>query len=179
MARNIRQHKQLEKSSVATAILAYITKNPGVHFKDLNRTLHLAPGTLQYHLNRMEESNIVIVQRKKYHTSYFPPSMKDPLDQKIMVLLRQDIPRKLIILLLEKSEKSGLELAKSLKITKSTLSYYTKRLVELGILSIKIEGREKRYSVTNPQRTGNLLKDYKSSFGDEVVNRFVDLWVRI
>jgi predicted transcriptional regulator len=179
MARNTRQRKQLEKKSVATAILAYITKNPGVHFKDLNRALNLAPGTLQYHLYKMEQVEDIRVLRKQYFTSYFPPSMKDPLDQKIMVLLRQNIPRNLIILLLEKSEKSGLELATSLKITKSTLSYYTKRLVELDILSIKVEGREKRYSVNNPERTTKLMKDYKESFGDKVVNRFIDLWVRI
>ena len=75
--------------------------------------------------------------------------------------------------------KSGLELAGLLKITKSTLSYYTKRLVVLDILSIKTEGREKRYSVNNPKRAAKLLKEYQISFGDEVVNRFVDLWVRI
>ena len=179
MARNKKQRKQSETRPVAAAILAYITKHPGVHFKDLNRALQLAPGTLQYHLNRMEESQTIIVLRKKYITSYFPTSMKDPLDQKIMVLLRQEIPRTFIILLLEENDKPGSELVKSLKITKSTLSYYTKRLVELGILSIRIKGREKRYTVNNPERTAKLLKEYKKSFGDELVNRFVDLWVRI
>ena len=179
MARNTRQRKQSETRSVGAAILAYIAKHPGVHFKDLLRELNLAPGTLQYHLNKMEKNQEIIIMRKKYFTSYFLPSMKDPLDQKTMVLLRQNIPRKLIILLLEKSERPGFELTKSLKISKSTLSSYAKRLIELGILNIKAEGREKNYSVNDPQRVVKLLREYKKSFGDEVVDRFVEVWVRI
>ena len=179
MANRYERKTLKDKRILAKEILSYITKNPGIHFNDLLRALNLFPGTLQYHLNQLERTGEVIVLRKKYHTSYFPPSIKDPFDQKIMVLLRQRIPRNLFLILLEHSEKTGHELTVLLKITKSTLSYYTSRLDKLGILKIKAEGREKKFSVIKPERIKKLLIEFKRSLGDEMVDRFVELWVRI
>jgi predicted transcriptional regulator len=156
------------EENLDSVILKYITKTPGVHFNDLQRALDLAPGTLQYHLNRMEKGGKVIVVRKEYKTLYFPISIRDPTDQKIIILLRQRIPRTLLLILLEHTEKTGHELKDSLKITKSTLSYYTRHLE-----------KEKRFSVSEPERVAKLLSEHKKSFGDEMVDRFVDLWVRI
>jgi predicted transcriptional regulator len=170
---------QKNEESLDSVIFDYITNNPGVHFNDLQRALDLAPGTLQYHLNRMEKTEKIIVLRKEYKTLYFPPSMRDPADQKIILFLRQRIPRALLLILLEHPGKTGYELKKLLKITKSTLSYYTRHLEKLGVLEIKVEGREKRFSVSEPQRVAKLLTEHKKSFGDEMVDRFVDLWIRI
>lgn len=169
----------IDDKTLDSKIIEYINKNPGVHFNDLLRALNLAAGTLQYHLNKMEQQKQIIVIRKEYKTLYFPPSLRDPQDQKIMILLRQKIPRNLLLILLEHKEKSGHELTKLLSITKSTLSYYTKRLEELGILKTAIEGREKRFSVAQPEKVAQLLSEHKKSFSDELVDRFVDLWVRI
>ena len=171
--------KQEVSKNLESRILSHITKHPGIHFNDLHRALNLAPGTLQYHMYRLVRDKKVIVIRGEYKTLYFPPKLIDPADQKIIILLRQRIPRTLLLILLEQSEKSGHELTKLLNITKSTLSYYIKRLTKLGVLKIKIEGREKRYSVNQPDRIANLLIKHKKSFGDELVDRFVDLWVRI
>ena len=171
--------EQKDIKTVAGKILSYISKHPGVHFNDLQRALDLAFGTLQYHLNQMERKNKIIVLRKEYKTLYFPPAFRDPINQKIMIFLRQRIPRALILNLLEHSEKPGHELTQLLKITKSTLSYYTSRLEKLGILKIKVVGREKLYSVNRPERVAKLLSVYRKSFGDELVDRFVELWVRI
>jgi len=179
MAKKDRTQVKTDSEKLAAEILLYITHHPGVHFNDLLRALNLAPGTLQYHLNRMEKENQVLVQRLEYKTLYFPPALHDPMDQRIMILLRQEIPRKLMIILMEESNKTGQELTKLLKITKSTLSYYTRRLENVGVLKIVIEGREKHYSVTDPNRVANLLTEHKKSFSDKMVDRFVELWVRI
>jgi predicted transcriptional regulator len=172
-------HEVDDDKNIALDILSYIKNNPGQHYNNILRALKLAPGTLQYHLNRMERANEIIVIRKKYYTRYFPVSMKHPLDQKIMVLLRQNIPRQLFLILLEDSEKSGHELSDLLNVTKSTLSYYMRHLEKLDILNIKSEGREKLYSLKNPKRIAELLRIHKKSFGDEMVDRFVEVWVRI
>ena len=170
---------QDDKKNANAQILSYIKQNPGVHFNDLVRALKFAPGTLQYHLTRMEKEKEIIVLRKEYNTLYFPRSLENPLDQKIMILLRQRIPRNLLLILLEHKIKSGQDLIKSLKITKSTLSYYIRRIEKLGILIIHIKGREKLFSLDRPERIARLLQEHKKSFGDELVDRFVDLWVRI
>jgi predicted transcriptional regulator len=168
-----------DQTKVEDDIINYITTHPGVHFNDMLRGLGIAAGTLQYHLNRMETKKEIIVLRKEYKTLYFPVSLKDPVDRKILVFLRQQIPRTMLLILIEHPDKTGHELTKLLKITKSTLSYYTKRLGELDIIKIKVEGREKHYSVTHPGRIAKLLTEHKKSFSDEMVDRFVDIWVRI
>lgn len=179
MAKKKQNSTHTNDRQVHLTIVTYIKKNPGNHFNNLQRALSLAPGTLQYHLNRMEKANEIVVVRKQYYTRYFPSSMKDPADRKLMVLLRQKIPRTLLMLLIEHSGRTGTELARSLNINKSTLSYYTTRLEKLGVIKIQSKGREKRFSVNQPERISKLLSDYKKSFGDEMVDRFVDLWVRI
>jgi predicted transcriptional regulator len=167
------------KESLSDIILKYIREHPGIHFNDLHRDLNLAPGTLQYHLNRMESSGKVLVIRMEYKTLYFPPGMSDPMDQKILTMLRQQIPRKLILILLENNNRSGQELIKLLKITKSTLSYYTRRLEKLEVIKSNIQGREKFYSVINSAHVARLLMDHKKSFSDKMVDRFIELWARI
>lgn len=170
---------QKDEKSLADDILSFVKDHPGVHFNNILQILELSPGTLQYHLNRMERAKNVIVLRKRYYTRYFPLSMDDTVNQNIIILLRQRIPRKLLLILMEQPGKAGHELTQLLKITKSTLSYYTKRLEEIGVLNVNIEGREKRYSVIKPERIAQLLIEHKKSFKDEMVDRFVELWVRI
>lgn len=171
--------EQKNKKEIALNILSYISNNPGIHFNKMQRTLNVAAGTLQYHLNRMERAEKIIVVRKKYYTRYFPVTMKHPIDQNIMVILRQNLPRKLILILLESSERTGHELTELLNITKSTLSYYIRQLERLDVIKINVIGREKRYSIKNPNRITNLLKKHKKSFGDDMVDRFIEVWVRI
>jgi DNA-binding transcriptional ArsR family regulator len=74
---------------------------------------------------------------------------------------------------------TGHELTELLNITKSTLSYYTHHLEKLDVIDIIVDGREKRYSVKDPARITELIKKHKKSFGDELVDRFVEVWVRI
>ena len=110
-----KKREQDDTKPLNSIIIDYIAKNPGVHFNDLLRALNIASGTLQYHLNQMERSNTIIVLRKEYNTLYFPLTIKDPIDQKIIILLRQRIPRKLLLILLENPEKTGYELTQLLK----------------------------------------------------------------
>jgi predicted transcriptional regulator len=168
-----------DKKEMALQIISYIDNNPGQHYNNILRALKIAPGTLQYHLNRMERAKKIIVVRKKFYTRYFPKTMKHPVDQNIMVVLRQKIPRNLLLLLMEGSDKTGHELAELLNVTKSTLSYYTRQLEKLDVINITIDGREKRYSLKDPARIAELIKKHKKSFGDEMVDRFVEVWVRI
>jgi predicted transcriptional regulator len=179
MVRNSPAKEERYKKRISYNIIQYITNNPGQHYNNILRALNIAPGTLQYHLNRMERSNDIIVVRKKYFTRYFPISMENPVDQKIMVLLRQNIPRKLLIILLEESEKTGHELTDLLNVTKSTLSYYMRHLEKLEVLNIDVKGREKIYSLKDQTRIAELLSKHKKSFGDDMVDRFVEVWVRI
>ncbi|WP_455392495.1 winged helix-turn-helix transcriptional regulator [[Eubacterium] cellulosolvens] len=174
-----REQKLKVDETLSSKIRKHITNTPGVHFNDLLRTFNIAPGTLQYHLNRMERREDIIVLRGKYKTLYFPETLTDPVDQKIILILRQRLPRNLLLILLEESHKTGSELTKLLNITKSTLSYYTHHLEKLGVLKSKVEGRTKRYSVKDPERIAKVLKEHRRSFGDEMVDRFVELWVRI
>jgi predicted transcriptional regulator len=173
------EENEKDNKKVAMKLISYINNNPGQHYNNILRALKLAPGTLQYHLNRMEREGKVIVVRDKFYSRYFPESMKHPIDRNIMVVLRQKIPRKLLLILLDNGERTGYELAESLKITKSTLSYYIRHLDKLDIINIEIDGREKRYSLKDPKRIAQLIKKHKKSFADELVDRFVEVWVRI
>ncbi|WP_075057464.1 winged helix-turn-helix transcriptional regulator [Thermogymnomonas acidicola] len=60
-------------SSVREDISEAIRKNPGIHFRELQRMLGLAVGQLEYHLYRLEvEGGRIFSRQDGRYRRYFP-----------------------------------------------------------------------------------------------------------
>ncbi len=157
-------------------IFAYVSKYPGSHMRKIKRELDLAMGEIEYHLNYLEEHGLFASQMSGNKKRYYVANEVQYPDRKILGILRQKMPRKIILLVMKNEIISFGDILKELDISKSTLSFHLKKLIKSSILEVRRKGRQKFYSVKDQKRVVQILITYKSSFVDEAVERFIDTW---
>lgn len=157
-------------------IFDFIRDNPGTHMREIQRRLDLTLGNLEYHLHYLEKNEMVTVQENGYKR-YYPRREVGIEDQKLLGLLRQKIPRRLLILLLEEPDQSHQELLENFDVAASTLSYHMSKLVDAEVVVKHREGRSNRYEVDEPAEVAQALITYQDSFLDDAVDGFVDTWL--
>ena len=154
-------------------LLTHINNMPGIRYRELSRLTGLSNGTLTYHLNRLEKSSQVRVDRQKekrttrYYSIDVPTQETDILRQ-----LRNEVSRQIIKLILEHDLCTFNEIVEHLKKASSTTSWHIKRLKQAGILSVKYVDSHQVYSIMNPELISDVLYKYKESFIDAVVNYY-------
>ncbi|RTZ59296.1 MAG: hypothetical protein DSZ32_05500 [Gammaproteobacteria bacterium] len=96
----------------------------------------------------------------------------DAQDKKYLAMLRQEIPRLIVLHLLMHPDSSHGELRPHFMISPSTLSYHLKKLVDAGIL-VKESGK---YRVKDEDRVAKVLITYRQTFMDAMVDAFIRFW---
>ena len=110
---------------------------------------------------------------------YFTQGALDRHDRDYLYYLRQDMPRRIALEVADEPGISFQRLAERLPISPSTLSFHLKKLLRAAILVETPQGREKTYSCPQPERVRRLIVQYRSTFVDEVVDRFADAWLNL
>jgi len=77
-----------------------ILKNPGLHLREIKRRMNISLGSLQYHLKYLEKYDFINSKNDQKYIRYYAKEKIDRRDKEILNLLRQDIPLKIILLLL-------------------------------------------------------------------------------
>ncbi len=152
-----------------------IRRFPGIHFRELQRKVGGGTGGLEYHLRYLMKHRLIMVERSGRRTRFFPLELDDH-ERAILALLRQKNVRRIIIKVLQDKEANHGALVRFLQISPSTVTWHLRKLLDAGILSVKEAGREKRYTVNDPERVTRVILAYRESFLDALVDRFVDAW---
>jgi predicted transcriptional regulator len=157
-------------------LLAHIDNIPGIRYRELSRLTRLSNGTLTHHLNRLEKSSQIRVDRQKekrttrYYSINIPTQESDILRQ-----LRNEVSRQIIKLILEDDLCTFNEIVEHLKKASSTTSWHLKRLKEAGIVSVNYVDGYQLYSIINSELISDVLYKYKESFIDAVVNNYLHM----
>jgi DNA-binding transcriptional ArsR family regulator len=149
-----------------------VQRFPGIHFRDLERKTSTALGALDYHLHVLEKAGLIRSERVGSKVRFFPTSFPQE-DQKILGLLRQEVPRRILLSLLEKPTLGNQDLARVLKKSESTVSFHLNKLGDSGAITRVAESDGIHYRVVGKERLLYLLITYYSSFLDKLVDRFV------
>jgi predicted transcriptional regulator len=162
-----------------------IEKFPGIHFRELFRKLDISMGSLEYHLQVLEKSELIYLKKEGGFTRYFVQGKLDEIDKKLATMLRNDRLRKLLFTLILNPGISHKRLIKELNWPKSTISFYLKKLHNKDIIEERpilrdesepqIGKTQKGIHVTRPDKVIHLVVLYKSGFFDELSNRILDL----
>jgi predicted transcriptional regulator len=104
----------------------------------------------------------------------FYPAHLSQAERRALGLLRHSKIRSILLYLLQEPQLGKGELAKKLGVSPSTVSYYIERLRKANILSFA-EGNRATFLV-DPAMLIGLLRRYRSSFLDRLVDSFVELW---
>ncbi|MGQ9583532.1 MAG: winged helix-turn-helix transcriptional regulator [Thermoplasmatota archaeon] len=157
----------------------FVLLSPGCHMREIQRRLEIPLGTLEYHLKYLVEREYLSVREEGGYKRYYPVGTIRGMDKGILSLLRQDVPRRIVMyLLLHPGSKFG-ELAARFDIAPSTLSFHLAKLLRAGIVSRTRAGRESTYRVENEHEVARVLIAHRRSFLDALVDSFVGTWTQL
>lgn len=146
-------------------IYQYILKNPGLHLRELSRRLKIPITTLRYHLRFLKKRDLINEQRGTRLIRYYGANKTSNNDKELLCLLRNKTIRQIILILYYNVVTSRVELSDMLEKKPNTISYYLKKLLDLGI----IEPAEVRGDVVISAE-GTIIE--RSPIGREVIYRF-------
>jgi len=169
-SRNKNIDRPIEEISVAdakTLILKQISRNPGIRYMELLRLTRLTNGKLEYHLNILENTHKVKIdksdgERKAYYSI-------DVLENESQILtsIRNNVSRQIVTFIHEHQPCTFKEILEHTNRAPSTLSWHLKRLSKAAIISI-IHGKDYQlYRVLNSKLVEEILYKYGGSFRDE------------
>jgi len=154
-----------------------ISKNPGLHFRELQRRTDLATGSLQYHLEYLTKKHFVkIAKQGKFVRYYNTRGEQFGEDETLMNLLRQESLRKIVLFLFTKKSATNPTIAAAIGLSPSTISWHLNKLVSNDVVSVRKRLRKKYFFLTNPEKTRLMLTQHKTSFLDSLVDHFVEIW---
>lgn len=163
--------------SAREKIYRTITKNPGLHFREVQRRTGLATGSLQYHLDFLAKRNLVkIVRQGKFVRYYNIRDGKLGDDETLMNLLRQESLRKIALFLLTRKSATNFSIASAVGLSPSTISWHLTKLVSNNIVGVRKRLRKKYFYLLDPVKVKGILRGYQKSFLDGLVDHFVEIW---
>ncbi len=92
--------KNLLKLEKRREIYNYILENPGLHLRELSRRINISFGGLRHHLYILKKQELIIIKDDLKYTRYYATQKVGKNDKEIINLLRQDVPFRIILLLL-------------------------------------------------------------------------------
>lgn len=157
-------------------IFEHVQANPGIHFSKVKDELGMETGLLQYHLRKLEEYNIIESKDHQGRRRLFVARELEPEEQSILAPLRYETTRKILLYLLEHGAARNRDIAETVGIDPSTVTWHVSNLLDEGVIETIKDGRTTRYGVANEELTVQLLVRYQESFLDRAVDRIIDFW---
>lgn len=137
-------------------IFQFLCKNPCSKLRVIAKELELAVPTADWHLRKMTEKGLVTGKKVGKNKVFYPAEMIDPEDVEVLTLLSGD---KAKIICSEIAANPGItqsELGKRLGMYQQEIGWYTSKLTEKGVLSKVIDGRFRRFYIT--EDLANVLR---------------------
>jgi hypothetical protein len=142
-------------------IVDEVAANPGIHLRELHRSIGCAMGALQYHIKILEDGGEVVSIRYGNVRHIFPVDFS--FEDRVLLLTalaRNPTVGSILSECAKNGQTTQAEISKSLDVDKSLISYYTSSLLKADILrSIKVFGREKPVILTDWARTALISLD--------------------
>jgi predicted transcriptional regulator len=156
-----------------------IATNPGTHVREMERALDMQPGLLSYHLDYLEKRKLVRAEDDGHRKMYFIMDRFIEKDRRTLGALRQESPRRILMLLLVNGPSSFQNLQTEMGLAKSTLSYHLKRLRGIRVIEVTKIEKEMVYRVDDADRVADLLIGIQESLSSDAVDRFADIWNKL
>ena len=151
-----------------------VAKNPGLHLSKIAELLKMRISLVEYHCIYLEKNQIFHHVKESGYMRYYVKGEIAPSDKRILSLLKQEIPLKIVLLLLKYINLQHKDILGNINVAPSTLSYHLKKLVKNRIITVYTYGEERGYSIINKGVVVKLLIQYKPY---NLFESFKDIWV--
>lgn len=168
----------------AEALLSFVQRYPGVHLREIRRRLGIPIGTLDYHLYRLGREGLVMVRFQGGYKCCYPAISEQRMgpipepEKLLLALLRQPVPRALLLHLYLDGASPPAQLAEAVDTTASNLSYFLKRLEAVGVISREGQGSTRMVRLLEPKRVHEVLLAFPP-LRETTVDRFVRFWAEL
>lgn len=167
--------KKFPELETRRIIYDLIEKNPGLHLSKIAEMLNIRISLVEYHLAHLERNDVIIAIKDTGYKRFYVKSVEIGVrDKKILALLRQETPLKIVLFLLKNPKSVHKDILSILDIAPSTLSYYLKKLIEKEIIIEGMLGEEKGYNVKDEKSIIGLLVRYKPY---QLLESFKHVWL--
>lgn len=141
--------KNVLDSPTRSEIFQFIKENPGVHFREIQRSLSITRGTLDYHIHVMEEKGLLRTMQQRGKKHYFVTGSRYGAEEEIFITaLRNDSLKKIITCVQAEPGAHLKEIAEDVGLSRVTVHMDLKYLVELGIVQKEKDGRSLVYALS-------------------------------
>jgi len=172
-------------------IYNYILKNPGLHQRNLSKKLGIPFSTLYYHLRYLEKIDLIIEKKIGRYSRYYTKNTVGRCNKELLNIIRQNIPRNIILFLCMAYITSQKELSSTLDRHHTTIKVHLKKLLDLDLIEVapvengiidinrpngpiverKPVTNETLYRIKDRPLINKLMVSYKKSFmKDEAFN---------
>ena len=169
-------HHQKKPNSIQDKIVKCVNEIPGIRYRELLRITGISNGVLSYHLNLLDNSGKIRVNRVNNRvTRYF--SYDVSLHETYVIgLLRQETSRKIIMYILEKGTCGFNDIIIHTRKVPSTISWHMARLKAANIVKVRKQYEFNYYEIGMDRLVlQDLLSKYKSSFTEKIVDDYIDM----
>ncbi len=139
------RRNQERSGTLKEQIQDWISENPGIHLRELQRCIGCAMGALQYHIYQLEVDGEIIAIKNGNTKHFFNSDFSD--DEQVLLLtalMRNPTVNAIVSKCSMNNRITQAELSRKLSMDKSLVSYYIGHLLKADILeTIRVFGREK------------------------------------
>jgi predicted transcriptional regulator len=133
-------------------------------------------GLVSYHISYLIKHNLVREEKDGHYIRYFPAN-GHITDEKLLSLLRQRSVRTILLFIVTHEGCNHQEISSSVNLSPSTTTWHLKKLLDSDIIISDKKDKCKAYSLNIPkEEIVGLLKEYRESFFDSLVDGLIDLW---
>jgi DNA-binding MarR family transcriptional regulator len=158
-------------------ILEFIISHPGVHLREICRTLGLGMGDVQYHIRRLERDGRISSVRRGLYKFFYRANLFGERQRDVLSVLSLERPRELLLNIIEHPESTQEGLAGATQISQSTVSWHLRRLVDLGIVGSRRQGKTVTYSVAGGEEIATFVKTYHPTVWEKWSSRLADIFI--
>jgi len=169
----------LDKKALETRQRIYetILRNPGIHQAGIAHLLTMRKSLAEYHLIYLEKNKAILaIKENGYKRYYLKGADVDNSGRQLLGLVRQEIPSRIVLLLLKNQILQHKDLVEQLNMAPSTISYHLNKLLKQGVIEVCKYGEDKGYSLTNKKELMKFLVKYEVH---SVIDSFKDMWDQI
>ena len=161
-------------------IYLYIKNNPGVHLRKISKSLNLAIGDTNYHLNSLEQSGFIKHGKWGIYKRYFVVAIQDKRSESILAILQQDTPRTIVLFLLEHPGSIQSEICRHISFSAPTIKWHMSRLKMMEIIYDRKQGKFVRYYIKgNIADIVSLMKSYHPSIWSKLASSLVEIFLEL
>lgn len=155
-------------------IIETIKKNPGIRFTEIMNSVGVKNGVLSHYVKKLEESGSIQADRSPRVVRFYSPELS-PEEQKFVTRLRQETPKRILVILLKNKQLTFKQITASIKKSPATVSFYLSNLVEDEIISTKRSDKKTHYSIKEPERILALIDEYHPDIVQKTSENFADI----